>query len=69
VQNWPENAKQKIILANIHARIANRCGDVAHQESRKLVNRFGVIVFEQLAPQEMCNSRGMRKSILDAAWG
>jgi putative transposase len=27
-----------------------------------------VIVFEDLAPQEMGKSRGMRKSIMDVAW-
>jgi putative transposase len=67
-QDWPENAKQKGILARIHERIANRRSDFAHKESRKLVNRYQVIVFEDLAPMEMGRSRGMRKSILDVAW-
>ena len=67
-QNWPENTKQKGILAKIHERIANRRSDFAHQESRKLVNAYQVIVCEDLAPLEMGKSRGMRKSILDAAW-
>ncbi len=67
-QNWPENAKQKGILARIHERIANRRSDFAHKESRKLVDRYQVIVFEDLAPMEMGRSRGMRKSILDVAW-
>jgi putative transposase len=67
-QNWPENAKQKGILARIHERIANRRSDFAHKESRKLVNAYQVIVFEDLAPMEMGKSRGIRKSILDVAW-
>jgi putative transposase len=67
-QNWPENAKQKSILAKIHQRIANRRSDFAHKESRKLVDVYQVIVFEDLAPVEMGLSRGMRKSILDVAW-
>ena len=67
-QNWPENAKQQGILARIHERIANRRSDFAHKESRKLVNAYQVIVFEDLAPMEMGKSRGMRKSILDVAW-
>jgi len=69
-QNWPENTKQKTILAKIHARIANRRSDFAHKRSRELVNRYQVIVFEDLAPMEMgkkCGS-GMRKSIMDVAW-
>lgn len=67
-QNWPENAKQKAILAKIHERIANRRHNFAHQASRALVNRYQVIVFEDLAPLKMGKSRGMRKSILDVAW-
>ena len=67
-QNWPENAKEKGILACIHERIANRRSDFAHTESRTLVNAYQVIVFEDLAPMEMGRSRGMRKSIVDVAW-
>jgi len=67
-QDWTENAKQKGILAKIHARIANRRADFAHKESRKLVDAYQVIVFEDLAPLAMGRSRGMRKSILDVAW-
>jgi putative transposase len=67
-QNWPENAKQQGVLAKIHERIANRRANFAHQESRKLIDRYQVIVFEDLAPMEMGRRRGMRKSILDVAW-
>ena len=67
-QDWAENAKQKVFLAKIHERIANRRSDFAHQESRRLIDRYQVIVFEQLAPKEMGKSRGMRKSIMDVAW-
>lgn len=67
-QNWVENAKRKGILARIHQRIANRRADFAHKQSRTLVNIYQVIVFEDLAPQVMGKSRGMRKSIMDVAW-
>ncbi len=67
-QDWPENTKQKGILARIHERIAGRRADFAHKQSRALVNAHQVIVFEELAPQEMGKSRGMRKSIMDVAW-
>ncbi|MBC8162234.1 MAG: IS200/IS605 family element transposase accessory protein TnpB [Roseiflexaceae bacterium] len=67
-QNWPENTKQKGILAKIHERIANRRSDFAHKRSRELVDRYQMIVFEDLAPMEMGRSRGMRKSMLDVAW-
>src|SRR6266508_13595 len=52
-QDWPENAKQKELLAHIHERIANRRSDFAHKRSRELIDRYQVIVFEELAPQDM----------------
>jgi putative transposase len=67
-QDWPENAKQKAILAKIHERIAHRRADFAHKRSRELVNQYQIIVFEDLAPQDMGKRRGMRKSIMDVAW-
>ncbi|MFL5802153.1 MAG: RNA-guided endonuclease InsQ/TnpB family protein [Roseiflexaceae bacterium] len=67
-QNWAENTKQHVILGRIHERIANRRSDFAHQRSRELVNTYQVIVFEDLAPQQMGMSRGLRKSIRDVAW-
>jgi putative transposase len=67
-QRWDENRRRKKAVAHIHERIANRRADFAHQRSRELVNRYQVIVFEDLAPMEMGRSRGMRKSILDVAW-
>ena len=67
-QNWPENTRQKGILARVHERIANRRADFAHKQSRALVGSHQVIVFEEPAPMEMGRSRGMRKSIMDVAW-
>jgi putative transposase len=68
VQRWDENHRRKKALAHIHERIANRRSDFAHKRSRELVNAYQVIVFEDLAPREMGQTRGMRKSILDVAW-
>jgi putative transposase len=69
-QKWDENRHRKKALAHIHERIANRRSDFAHKRSRELVNRYQVIVFENLAPQQMGarGGRGMRKSIRDVAW-
>lgn len=67
-QRWDENRRRKKALAHIHERIANRRSDFTHKQSRKLVARCQVIVFEALAPMEMGKSRGMRKSIRDVAW-
>ena len=69
-RHWDENRRRKKALAHIHERIANRRSDFAHKRARELVDRYQVIAFEKLAPQEIGASkgRGMRKSILDVAW-
>jgi putative transposase len=67
-QKWDENRRRKKALARIHERIRFRREDFAHKRSRELVNSYQVIAFEELEPQQMGRSRGMRKSIADAAW-
>lgn len=67
-QKWDEHRHRKKALAHIHERIATQRSDFAHKRSRELVNAYQVIVFEELEPQAMGKSRGMRKSILDVAW-
>lgn len=64
----PERAKRRKVVARIHERIANRRRDFAHQHSRTLVNRFGIIAFEDLNAQGMLKNRCLAKSIADAAW-
>lgn len=70
----PERAKRRKVVARIHERIANRRRDFAHQHSRTLVNRFGIIAFEDLNVQGMLEGRSgaapqrLAKSIADAAW-
>jgi putative transposase len=67
-QKWDENRRRKRALARIHERIRFRREDFAHKRSRELVTTYQVIAFEELEPQQMGRSRGMRKSIRDAAW-
>ena len=64
----PERAQRRRIVARIHERIANRRKNFAHQESRKLVKGFGIIVFEDLNITRMITNHCLAKSITDAAW-
>jgi len=64
----PERARRRKVVARIHERIAHRRQDLAHQESRKLVNLFGLIVFEALLIRNMVMQHTLAKSIADAAW-
>ena len=65
--------RRKVIRALRYAyrRANNRRNDFAHQESRKLVNRFGLIVFEDLDIQDMLSNgnRVVNRNIADVAWG
>jgi len=67
-QKWDENRRRKKALAHIHERIANRRDDFAHKQSRKLIEHYQIIAFEELEPQQMGRSSGMHKSIRDVAW-
>lgn len=66
----PEHRKAIKALNHVHTRIKNRRTNFAHQESRKLVNRFGLIVFEKLDIKDMQSNGNHRinKSIGDVAW-
>lgn len=66
----PDYGKRKRVVQHVHKRIANRRKNLAHQFSRRLVNKFQVIAFENLDIQNMQNGnwRSMNKSISDAAW-
>jgi putative transposase len=63
-----ERARRRKIVARIHERMAWRRKNFAHQESRKLVKRFGLIVFEDLHITRMLGNHCLAKSIADAAW-
>ena len=74
-EKLPKGSKErcKAVLALNHAyqRATNRRTDFAHQQSRKLVNRYGLIVFEDLKIQEMQanGSTRINRNIADVAWG
>ena len=63
-----ERRKRRTIVRRIHERISHRRTNFAHQESRRLVNRFGVIAVEDLAVHRMVHNHCLAQSIQDAAW-
>lgn len=67
-QGTPERAQRRKAVARVHERIAFRRRNFAHQEARKLVDRFGVIAVEDLSITHMLKNHCLTKSIADAAW-
>jgi putative transposase len=64
-EEWHKRLK---VVQRVHERIGNKRCDFVHQESRKLVNRFGVIAFEDLNVEGMMQNGNLAKSIGDAGW-
>ena len=64
----PERWKALKVVQRIHERIANRRYDFAHQVSHNLVERFGLIAFEDLSITNMLKNHCLAKGISDAAW-
>jgi putative transposase len=63
-----QRAKRRKTIGRIYERITHRRTNFAHQLSRKLVDRFGIIVFEDLTIERMKQNHRLAKSIYDAAW-
>ncbi len=65
--------RKKVIhaLDHAHQRVANRRRDFAHQESRKLVNQYQFMAFEDLDIQDMQSDtyKSITRGIADVAWG
>lgn len=64
----PERRKHRKVVARVHERIAFRRDDFTHQESRKIVNHYGVIAAEDLRVNRMVHNHCLAKSIQDASW-
>jgi len=65
----PERKAALKVVERVHERIANKRIDFANQVGHKLVDRFGVIVFEDLDIMNMLKNHNLAKSISDVAWG
>jgi putative transposase len=64
------NHRRKAVceLQRVNTHIANQRADFLHKESRKIVNKFGLIAVEDLNVQGLAGGR-LAKSVNDAAWG
>jgi putative transposase len=60
--------KQRIKLSKVHRKIRNQRADFAHKTSRKLIDSFDSIIFEDLQIKNMIQNHHLSKSIFDAGW-
>jgi putative transposase len=65
----PARKKRRRVVSRVHERVRWRRRNFAHQESRRLANRFGTIAVEDLSINRMVHNHCLAKSIADAAWG
>jgi putative transposase len=64
----PQRRSHRKAVARVHERIAFRRDNFTHQESRQIVDRFGVICVEDLQVNRMTHNHCLAKSITDASW-
>jgi putative transposase len=64
----PGRRRRRKVVARVHERIRFRRGDFAHQNARRIVNRFGFIAVEDIHVNRMVHNHCLAKSISDAAW-
>lgn len=63
-----ERKKAKKVVSRTHERISDRRNNFTHQETRKIVNSYGIICIEDLSVNQMVHNHCLSKSIHDAAW-
>lgn len=64
----PARRKHRQAVARVHERIRFRRDNFTHQESRQIVDRFGIICVEALHVKRMTYNHCLSKSIHDASW-
>jgi putative transposase len=64
----PERHKHRKAVAHVHERIKFRRDNFTHQQSRVIVESYGVIAVEDLHVNRMTHHHCLAKSISDAAW-
>lgn len=68
VKGSANRAKAKLVVARIHAKIADSRKDFLHKLSTRLINENQVIAIETLAVSNMKKNHCLAKSISDASW-
>jgi putative transposase len=64
----PERRTHRKAVARVHERVRWRRENFTHQQSRKIVNAYGVICVEDLQVNRMTHHHCLAKSIADASW-
>jgi len=64
----PQRRTHRKAVARVHERIAFRRANFTHQESRRIIDNFGIIAVEDLNVNRMTHTHCLAKSIADAAW-
>src|SRR6266496_5561762 len=60
--------KYRKAVARVHERVAWRRQNFTHQQSRKIVNTYGIICVEDLSVNRLIHNHCLSKSIADASW-
>ena len=61
--------KARVRVAKIHRKIANQRNDFLHKISKKLVDTYDLIAYEDLRIKNMIKNGNLSKSIGDCSWG
>src|SRR3989440_6493924 len=64
----PQRRKHRKAVARVHERIGFRRENFTHQNSRQIINSYGVICVEDLHVNRLTHNHCLAKSIHDASW-